>query len=72
MKEVKILSCRIRDRYWKETVFLSIRDDAAMSVREMTELEKTLQPYFDEGYDIRTVVPDEDAELFVIFLEREK
>ena len=71
MKEVKILSYRIRDKYWKETEYQSFRDDDALSFRELTGFENALQPYLDEGFSIDHVVTDEDAKQFVMFLVRE-
>ena len=72
MKEVKILNYRIRGDYWKETPYESIRDDKAVSFREMTGFEQALLPWLAQGFAIAHVASDEDAEQFVLFLEREK
>ena len=71
MNEVKILSYRIRDKYWEETEYQSFRDDKALSFREMTGFENALQPFLEEGFSIGHVVTDEDAKQFVMFLEKE-
>ena len=72
MKEIKILSYRIRGKYWKQMEYMSFRDDKALSFREMTGFEEALQPYLDQGFALSHVVADDDAEQFVLFLEREK
>ena len=72
MKEVKILSYRIRGDYWKETPYESFRDDKALSFREMTGFEQALQPWLEQGFSLVHVSSDDDVKQFVLFLEREK
>ena len=68
MKEVKIFNYRIRGDHSYE----SLRDDKAVSFRELTGFEQDLQPWLDKGFRIAHVACDDDAEKFVLFLEREK